>query len=118
MTLEEKYPLNSNCFDLDEHISKIMDEILKMRQNPNQDKALINKYEGWKTGLEFAFKGKKCRDLIEMTRIQEGGKIQTELASKQESEIIPKKNKEQLIYIALGGVVLLTSLYLLIPSKK
>jgi hypothetical protein len=118
MTLEQKYPLNSNCFDLDEHISNIMSEIVNLRRVPNPNSGLINKMESWKTGLEFAFKGKRCRDFIEMTRIQEGGKIQTELASKQESEIIPKKNREQLVYIALGGVVLLTSLYLLIPSKK
>lgn len=118
MTLKEKYPLKSNCFDLDEYINNIMTEIVVLRQQANQNTQEINKLEAHRTALELYFKGKKCRDEIEMKRIKDSASTISNFATLQEKDIIPKKNKQQITYIIIGGVVLLTSLILFIKNKK
>jgi polyhydroxyalkanoate synthesis regulator phasin len=60
------------------------------------------------------FSKSSCANKIEYKKLVETGQITTEMAKKQEDDILPKNNNEQYIYIGIGAVVLITSLYLII----
>ena len=62
------------------------------------------------------FSKSSCANKIEYKRLVETGKIATDSAIKQEDDILPKNKNEQYIYIGIGAVVLITSLYLILKK--
>lgn len=57
-----------------------------------------------------------CRNVIEQKRLEESAGLISKQSAIQESNVLPENYKEQYLYIGLGSVVLLVSLYLI--SKK
>jgi len=107
----------SNCITLDEGIRKITEEIdsenKKIVQNKFGDIFYRNALLQQKTGLEGRFQDSDCRNKLELKTLVEGGKVLTESAIRQEQDVLKKSEKEQYIYIAIGGSLLLVALYLI-----
>jgi hypothetical protein len=115
-----KYTDNiSTCKYIDERIksksdliSELSKGVLAGRNNPKDlqqlNKELLNQQND--------FTKYNCRDLIEYERLAESGLLLTEKSAEQEKNVLPSGYKEQYIYIGLGAVVVLASLYII--SKK
>jgi hypothetical protein len=107
----------SNCIRLDEGIRKITEEIdtenKKIVQNKFGDIFYRDALLQQKTGLEASFKNSDCRNKLELKTLVEGGKVLTESAIRQERDVLKKSEKEQYVYIVIGGSLLLVALYLI-----
>jgi hypothetical protein len=106
-----------NCKNIDERIKSKKDAISNVytnvyKGNPKKVQQLNSEL----LKIENEFVESNCRDLLESERLSESGLILTEKSSTQESNVLKGNYKEQYVYIALGSVVLLTSLYII--SKK
>jgi len=106
-----------NCKNIDERIKSKKDAISNVytnvyKGNPKKVQQLNSEL----LKIENEFVESNCRDLLESERLSESGLILTEKSSIQESNVLKGNYKEQYVYIALGSVVLLTSLYII--SKK
>ena len=66
--------------------------------------------------LENRFVSGNCRNVIEQIRLKEVGQILTKQASASETSVLDANEKEQYIYLGLGAIVLLVSLYII--TKK
>lgn len=113
------YEKVKTCKSIDEQIKSKTDliaelskEVLAGRRNPitlqQANKELLNQKNN--------FSSYDCRDLIEYERLVESGLLLTEKSAEQEKNVLPSAYKEQYIYIGLGAIVVLTSLYVI--SKK
>jgi hypothetical protein len=106
-----------NCIMLDEGIRKINEEIdaenKKIVENKFGDIFYRNALLQQKTGLEHRFQTSDCRNKLELKTLVEGGKVLTESAIRQERDVLKKSEKEQYVYIAIGGSLLLVALYLI-----
>lgn len=107
----------SDCIRLDEGIRKITEEIdsenKKIVENKGGNVFYRNALLSQKTGLENRFRTSDCRNKLELKTLVEGGKAITESAIRQEKEVLKKNEKEQYVYIAIGGSLLLVALYLI-----
>lgn len=110
----------SDCILLDEKLRKsiiIIDELQRKKlagKFTAMDNLLLNQEIELKNKREMEFSKLSCANKIEYKRLVETGQITTDMAIKQEQEVLPKNNNEQYIYIGIGAVVLITSLYLII----
>ena len=110
----------SDCILLDEKLRKsiiIIDDLQRKKLDgsfTSIDSLLLNQEIELKNKRESEFSKLSCANKIEYKRLVETGQITTEMAIKQEQDILPKNNNEQYIYIGIGAVVLITSLYLII----
>jgi hypothetical protein len=114
----EKYAwyFNSNCISLDEGIRKVTEELNSENQKILQSKGDTFYRDGLigvKTNMEARFNGSDCRNKLELQKLVEGGKVITQSAIRQESEVLGKNEKEQYIYIAIGGTLLLVALFMI-----
>lgn len=112
----------SDCILLDEKLRKsiiIIDELQTKKLAGGftaLDGVLLNQEIELKNKRETEFSKLSCANKIEYQRLVETGQITTEMAIKQENEVLSKNNNEQYIYIGIGAVVLITSLYLILKK--
>jgi len=78
------------------------------------DGILLNQEIELKNKRETEFSKLSCADKIEYKRLVETSQVITEGAIVQEQNVLPKNTNEQYIYIGIGAVVLMTSLYIII----
>jgi hypothetical protein len=110
----------SDCILLDEKLRKSIKIVADLEKKKvsggfnDFDRLLLNQEIDLKNKREMEFSKLSCSNKIEYKRLVETGQITTEMAKKQEEDILPKNNNEQYIYIGIGAVVLLTSLYLIL----
>ena len=110
----------SDCIILDEKLRKSIIIVSDLEQKKLKggfsamDNLLLNQEIELKNKREMEFSKSSCANKIEYKRLVETGQITTDMAIKQEQEVLPKNNNEQYIYIGIGAVVLITSLYLII----
>jgi hypothetical protein len=118
MTAQEKYPYkNQNCFEVDESIKNISDEISNLNIKGDLNSAYLNSLRNQKIALDLFFNGKNCRAVIEKKRLEENAEILYNESIKQENSVIKKNYKEQYLYIGFGSVVLLVGLYIVKRQK-
>jgi hypothetical protein len=112
----------SDCILLDAKLRKsiiIVADLQKKKLSGGfsaMDNLLLNQEIELKNKREMEFSKSSCANKIEYKRLLETGQITTEMAKKQEDDILPKNNNEQYIYIGIGVVVLITSLYLILKK--
>lgn len=110
----------SDCILLDEKLRKSITIIADLEKKKvaggfnDLDRVLLNQEIDLKNRREMEFSKLSCANKIEYKRLVETGQITTDMAKKQEEDILPKNNNEQYIYIGIGAVVLITSLYLIL----
>ena len=78
------------------------------------DGILLNQEIELKNKRETEFSKLSCANKIEYKRLVETGEVLTENAIVAEKNVLSKNTNEQYIYIGIGSVVLLTSLYIII----
>ena len=115
-----KYADNVNtCKYLDERIKSKSDLIAQLNKSVLAGRISSKKLEQPNKELlqlKNDFVKYNCRNVIELENLSEGGLVLTEKSIQQEQNILPSGYKEQYLYIGLGAVVVLTSLYII--SKK
>lgn len=115
-----KYADNvSTCKYLDERIKSKSDLIAQLNKSVLAGRISSKKLEQPNKELlqlKNDFVKYNCRNVIELENLSEGGLVLTEKSIEQEQNILPSGYKEQYLYIGLGAVVILTSLYII--SKK
>ena len=99
----------NNCVELD----ILMKEPLSA-YFPND--IIRNNYTQLRADVEAKFSKFNCRDKIEAVRTRSFADALTETAIKSEESVLGKGFKEQKTYIALGGLVLLTGLYVVLKK--
>jgi hypothetical protein len=110
----------SDCILLDQKLKKSIDivaDLQKKQLSGGLDalySILLNQEIELKNKRETEFSKLSCANKIEYKRLLETGDLVTESAIKAENNILPKNINEQYIYIGIGSVVLLTSLYIII----
>ena len=112
----------SDCIILDEKLRKSIIIVSDLEQKKLKggfsamDSLLLNQEIELKNKRQMEFSKSSCANKIEYKRLVETGKIATDSAIKQEDDILPKNKNEQYIYIGIGAVVLITSLYLILKK--
>ena len=112
----------SDCILLDEKLRKsiiIVSDLQTKKASGNfsaMDSLLLNQEIELKNKREMEFSKSSCANKIEYKRLVETGKIATDSAVRSEGEVLTKNNNEQYIYIGIGAVVLITSLYLILKK--
>ena len=110
----------SDCILLDEKLRKSIIIVADLQKKKlaggftAMDSLLLNQEIELKNKREIEFSKLSCANKIEYKRLVETGEVLTENAIVQEQNVLPKNTNEQYIYIAIGSVVLLTSLYIII----
>ena len=112
----------SDCIILDEKLRKSIIIVSDLEQKKLKggfsamDSLLLNQEIELKNKRQMEFSKSSCANKIEYKRLVETGKIATDSAIKQEDDILTKNKNEQYIYIGIGAVVLITSLYLILKK--
>jgi hypothetical protein len=109
--------LANTCTDLDRDIKLISQELTEFRKR--QDMQTQINFLMYANKLVLAkFDQFDCRDRIEQTRIEDMAKTITKSAITQEKSVLGKSSKENTVYIIIGSLVVLSSLVILLKSKK
>ena len=106
--------LANTCVDLDNQLSDvqvILESVYKMN-----DSGMGSFYEQIKKDTQAKFDKFNCRDKIEAKRTKDLVDLQSQGAILAEQSIIGSSFKNQNIYIAIGGLVLLGGLYVVIKK--
>ena len=112
----------SDCILLDEKLRKsiiIVSDLQTKKASGRfsaMDSLLLNQEIELKNKREMEFSKSSCANKIEYKRLVETGKIDQDWAVRSEEEVLSKNNNEQYIYIGIGAVVLITSLYLILKK--
>lgn len=110
----------SYCILLDQKLKKSIGIVADLQKKKLSgdfnalDGVLLNQEIDLKNKREMEFSKLSCANKIEYKRLVETGELVTESGIEAEKSILPKNTNEQYIYIGVGSVVLLTSLYILI----
>lgn len=110
----------SYCILLDQKLRKsiiIINDLQKKQLSRSftaMDSLLLNQEIELKNKREMEFSKLSCANKIEYKRLVETGQLLTESAITQEKSVLSKNINEQYIYIGIGAVVLITSLYIII----
>lgn len=109
--------LANTCIDLDRDLKKISEELNEFRKT--QDKQTHINFLMYANKLVLRkFDQFDCRDRIEQTRIEDMAQTITKSAITQEKSVLGKSSKENTVYIVIGSLVVLSSLVILLKSKK
>jgi hypothetical protein len=101
----------------DRDIKLISEELTEFRKR--QDKQTQINFLMYANELVFQrFNQFSCRDKIEETRIEDTAQNITKFAITQEKSVLGKSSKENTVYIIIGSLVVLSSLLILLKSKK
>jgi len=107
-----------NCQSLDKELKRLAERILTQRKNfplPSlQQKLYVEQLESKKSAWEGAWATRGCRDIIENIRLQSIAVTETSSAIKQEKSVLEPNNKNQNMYIGIGGLVMLVGLYIVL----
>ena len=107
-----------NCQSLDKELKRLAERILTQRKNfptPSlQQKLYVEGLELKKTAWEGTWATQGCRDIIENIRLQSFAVTETASAIKQEKSVLEPSNKNQNLYIGIGGLVMLIGLYIVL----
>lgn len=110
----------SDCILLDQKLKKSIGIVADLQKKKLAggfnalDGILLNQEIELKNKRETEFSKLSCANKIEYKRLVETGELITDSAITQEQNVLSKNTNEQYIYIGIGSVVLLTSLYILI----
>ena len=108
------------CTELDKLIKKSNEQLANLyilvSRGSIEYNTSINLTKQLIADREAKFSKLNCRDKIEAVRIRSFGDALTEMAIKSEESVLGKGFKEQKTYIALGGLVLLTGLYVVLKK--
>lgn len=110
----------SYCILLDQKLKKSIGIVADLQKKKLAggfnalDGILLNQEIELKNKRETEFSKLSCANKIEYKRLVETGELITDSAITQEQNVLSKNTNEQYIYIGIGSVVLLTSLYILI----
>lgn len=107
----------NTCIDLDRDLKKISEELTEFRKTQNKQ-THINFLMYANDLLLTKFDQFSCRDRIEQTRIDDMAQTITKSAITQEKSVLGKSSKENTVYIIIGSLVVLSSLVILLKSKK
>ena len=114
----------NQCIIIDEEIQSLRFRISELLNKKANERYLFTSFDKMELAdkqkrlleKEIDFSKNNCRDKIEYSRLVSAGNLSTEYAILSEKEVLAKNKKQQLFYIGIGAVVLLTSFYLI--SKK
>jgi hypothetical protein len=110
----------SYCILLDQKLKKSIGIVADLQKKKLEggfnalDGILLNQEIELKNKRETEFSKLSCANKIEYKRLVETGQLVTESAIEAEKNVLSKNTNEQYIYIGIGSVVLLTSLYIII----
>ena len=110
----------SYCILLDQKLKKSIDIVADLQKKKlaggldSLYNILLNQEIELKNKREMEFSKLSCANKIEYKVLVETGELITESAVESEKNVLTKNTNEQYIYIGIGSVVLLTSLYILI----
>lgn len=113
-----------DCVQLDESIKSTKDEILRFEKKklqlgehwlPFSEKMLQSYKNGVKNDQED-FISKGCKGRLESEKLKDNAIILTDMSSQQEKNILKKNVTEQYAYIGIGGLVLVTGLFMVLKK--
>ena len=108
---------SNNCKDLDVDAKQILDELVVLRKS--QDKQTNIDFLMFANKLVLdKFNSYDCRNRIEDTRLDDAGNVNTKYSIKSEQSVIGKSNSETNIYLIIGGLVIISTLAILLTNKK
>jgi hypothetical protein len=108
-----------DCLVLDQTLKEYIvrrSDLLKQKVSGGVNQSLLKETEKLFYETEEKFAKMKCAKKIEYLRLNETAVLDLEQAIKSEASVIEKNKKEQNIYIAVGGIVLLVGFYILIKK--
>jgi hypothetical protein len=109
----------NDCLTLDKKLREYIirkSDLLKQNVNGGVNQSLLNETLKLFYETEEKFLNMKCAKKIEYLRLNETAVLDLEQAIRSEASVLEKNKKEQNIYIALGGIVLLVGFYILIKK--
>jgi hypothetical protein len=107
------------CLALDKTLKEYIvrkTDLLKQDVSGGVNRNLLNETLKLFYETEEKFVKMKCAKKIEYLRLNETAVLDLEQAIKSEASVLEKNKKEQNIYIALGGIMVLTAFYILIKK--
>lgn len=111
------------CAGLDNGIREFKQNILDLRKKALTISGLTKNEEGLLVRLqsdlnerENKFTNKNCRDKIETIRLTDTAVVSTKLAEIMEQQVLSKNQKEKYVYLGVGGLVLLTGLFIVLKK--
>jgi hypothetical protein len=111
------------CIGLDKGNREIKNEILKLRKKAlttsglsKNEEVLLSKWEVSLNENENQFTNRNCRDKIETKRLTATAVVSTKLAEEMERQVLSRNQKEKYVYIGVGGLVLLTGLFIILKK--
>lgn len=113
------YYEGKDCIVVDEMLKKINQQIIDERNKKlagRGDDYYINALVRRETDMKNYFNYSDCRDKIEKLRLTESAVLVTKSAIKSENAVLGKNYTEQTIYFGIGGVLLLTGLYIILKK--
>jgi hypothetical protein len=108
-----------DCITLDKTLKELIvrkSDLLKQKGYGGVNQRLLDETQKLFYESEEKFLKMKCAKKIEYLRLNQTAVLDLEHAIKSEASILEKNKKEQNIYIALGGIVLLVGFYILIKK--
>ena len=109
--------ISNTCIDLDKDAKQILDELVVLRNS--QDKQVHINFLVYANRLVLnKFNIFNCRNRIENTRLDEAGNVSTKFSIKSEQSVIGKSNSQTNVYIVIGGLVILSTLVILLTNNK
>jgi len=109
--------LANTCIDLDRDIKLISEDLVRFRTQSNMQTQINFLMYANKLVLS-RFNQYDCRNRIEDTRLDTAGTETTKFAIKSEQSVLGKSNSETNTYIVIGGLVILSTLVILLTNKK
>ena len=112
-----------DCANIDRTINEFKNKILNLRKKalttsgltPNEE-VLLGRIQADVNARENEFTNKNCRDKIETKRLTATAIVSTKLAEQMEQQVLSRNEKEKYIYIGVGGLVLLTGLFIILKK--
>jgi hypothetical protein len=108
-----------DCLILDQTLKEYIvrkSDLQKQKVSGGVNQSLLNETLKLFYETEEKFAKMKCAKKIEYLRLNETAVLDLEQAIRSEASVLEKNKKEQNIYIALGGIVLLVGFYILIKK--
>jgi len=113
-----------DCVQLDESIKATKDEIVRFETKKLQlgdkwlpfSEKILQSYKDSVKNYQNDFISKGCKGRLESEKLKDNAIILTDMSSQQEKNILKKNVTEQYAYIGIGGLVLITGLYMVLKK--
>jgi hypothetical protein len=106
-----------DCLRLDKTLKEYLvrkSDLLKQKVSGGVNQSLLDETLKLFYETEEKFTKMKCAKKIEYLRLNESAVLDLEQAIRSEASVLGKNKREQNIYIALGGIILLTGFIIII----